>query len=793
MRTVLAVWMMLCLQIFPSAAQRPTAAQKGLPTPVAQPLRVPCGLTVVAYDWDFSVSNQGFQQRDCDHGGIQVWEYGSTTYIPGAPGRVWGTILNGDYPNFSGAGIVSPSFVVNEQSRLVEVYHYFSTEPNYDGCNVSVGAWPYSTVIEPIGGYTTSQISANAYCLRGEPGWSGYDATWRVDCFDLSQFWGQQITLEFDFGSDGSVTAPGWYLSRVVVGGNPPIQGACCDLKTGVCTIRTEPSCYEAGGEWHGEWGTCDPNPCPQPIPNASMTLGTWSDPEPWHDWIPAMPGSTVRIAINPGELTGQIQSVEFFLSVDLGRTWQPVGIDNDGTELRLNTYDPTVQMVGDGWSAVAPIPAELPPDWPLKFKAIVHTTTRHERVVTGETSTDPAPPSLGTTNLRDWGGTDAEAIGIEIEPNGTDVERIIVFRGRKTDAFTKGIPGIDQHTSGAAYCAPTAAAQCLKYFEAQGDSIIAGGLQAPALIQELGNWMYTVPSLGTYVSNWTGGLDSWISQHGSGYTIRTFTHYTRDGDLTWTEGDWRLMRNELERCHDVLLGVFWIGQHGGHALTLNSILNTRLPNGRIRLGFKDPWIGQTSTGELNPMTGALYNVTGAGNGGSAYIGVTEVVSPKESAVNDGGPGYAVYDGLPPGGPPYVINVELPDLGAYFLHVVIVNSLGHANRLSYVVVRQNPAGVPDVHEAMPLAFTLEPGAPNPFRNWSEITYAVPRSVGVSLAIYDLTGRKVRTLVDGEMAAGSYKVAWEGTDGRSRRVSPGIYFVRMEAGGFRQTRSVTLVR
>ena len=169
------------------------------------------------------------------------------------------------------------------------------------------------------------------------------------------------------------------------------------------------------------------------------------------------------------------------------------------------------------------------------------------------------------------------------------------------------------------------------------------------------------------------------------------------------------------------------------------------------------------------------------------------LVCPKEPAVNAGGPGDPVYDGMPAGPPPYVIKVALPETGVYFLHVVIVNTLRHANRLSYIVARLNPGGVPNPRETMPLTFALRPGVPNPFRNWTEIAYAVPQPTRLNLAIYDLTGRKIRTLVDGEVAAGVHRVVWEGTDGRGRRVSPGVYFVKMEAGGWRQTRTVTFVR
>jgi hypothetical protein len=250
-------------------------------------------------------------------------------------------------------------------------------------------------------------------------------------------------------------------------------------------------------------------------------------------------------------------------------------------------------------------------------------------------------------------------------------------------------------------------------------------------------------------------------------------------------------MRNELERCQDVLVGVFWHGG-GAHAMTLNSILNASLPNGRIELGFKDPWTGLESAGEFDPESGMVYNLGGAGGGRTAYVGVLLVVSAKEPEIAAGGPGEPILDWVPSGEPPWYLPIQLPTVGTWFFHMVLVNNLGNAARTSYVVVRE-PTGAAPGQTAAPLAFALEAAAPNPFRYRTELTYAVPRESQVSLIIYDAAGRKVRTLVDGEIAAGVHRVSWDGIDGRSRAAAAGIYFAKMRAGSWTQTRAITLLR
>jgi hypothetical protein len=264
--TMAATWMAL--------ASTPACAQKDYPPRLAPPESRSCSFQTVEYDWDFATSSHGFSTRDCDASGIQVWEYGATSLIPGAPARVWGTILNNTYPDNSGAGLVSPSFTVTESSYLIEVQHYFETEWGYDGCNLTI--YPYGTVVQPMGGYSLPVISEStsyyAWCVDGEPGWSGSSGGWRTDCFDLSEYMGMSVAVELDFGSDASVTTTGWYIARVRVGGDAPAEGACC-LEDGSCRVRTSTVCEQAGGWFLGAGTSCTPNPCPL-LPGACCLEG---------------------------------------------------------------------------------------------------------------------------------------------------------------------------------------------------------------------------------------------------------------------------------------------------------------------------------------------------------------------------------------------------------------------------------------------------------------------------------------------------------------------------------------
>ena len=72
--------------------------------------------------------------------------------------------------------------------------------------------------------------------------------------------------------------------------------------------------------------------------------------------------------------------------------------------------------------------------------------------------------------------------------------------------------------------------------------------------------------------------------------------------------------------------------------------------------------------------------------------------------------------------------------------------------------------------------------PNPFLGGSSIEFTLAQGEHVELGIYDLSGRRVRSLSDGWLAAGSHRFAWNGRDERGRPATAGVYFVRLEGNG-----------
>jgi hypothetical protein len=106
----------------------------------------------------------------------------------------------------------------------------------------------------------------------------------------------------------------------------------------------------------------------------------------------------------------------------------------------------------------------------------------------------------------------------------------------------------------------------------------------------------------------------------------------------------------------------------------------------------------------------------------------------------------------------------------------------------------NPTIVVGIQDQeLPSAFKLWQNYPNPFNPSTTITYDLPRQGLVTLKIYDLLGREVRTLVNDIQQPGSYRLEWLGTDRRGVRVASGVYFYRMETESFVHSRKLLLLR
>jgi hypothetical protein len=112
---------------------------------------------------------------------------------------------------------------------------------------------------------------------------------------------------------------------------------------------------------------------------------------------------------------------------------------------------------------------------------------------------------------------------------------------------------------------------------------------------------------------------------------------------------------------------------------------------------------------------------------------------------------------------------NLVDIGAYESNFSITN-------------------LPIVNPAVPKSYSLSQNYPNPFNPLTTINYELPITNYVELSIYNLLGQKVAMLVNKKQAAGRHQVQWDG-----RNFASGVYYYRLTAGSFVETKKLVLLR
>lgn len=121
----------------------------------------------------------------------------------------------------------------------------------------------------------------------------------------------------------------------------------------------------------------------------------------------------------------------------------------------------------------------------------------------------------------------------------------------------------------------------------------------------------------------------------------------------------------------------------------------------------------------------------------------------------------------------------------------ITGKVAHFSTILVAPTSSMPTAVED--KSAPQAFALAQNVPNPFNPSTAITFSIPTTGMVKLAVYNVLGQEVRILVHGTLGAGSRTVVWNGTDSLGRTVTSGVYFYRLEAEGLTATRKLLMVR
>ncbi len=112
---------------------------------------------------------------------------------------------------------------------------------------------------------------------------------------------------------------------------------------------------------------------------------------------------------------------------------------------------------------------------------------------------------------------------------------------------------------------------------------------------------------------------------------------------------------------------------------------------------------------------------------------------------------------------------------------------------AWVLTWTPPTGAPGPVEPLPGRVALALPWPNPFAHSTTVSFSLADRGPARLHVFDSAGRRVRVLADEPVAAGPREVVWDGIDDHGRRVSHGVYFVRLETRESTLARKVVLLK
>ncbi len=124
----------------------------------------------------------------------------------------------------------------------------------------------------------------------------------------------------------------------------------------------------------------------------------------------------------------------------------------------------------------------------------------------------------------------------------------------------------------------------------------------------------------------------------------------------------------------------------------------------------------------------------------------------------------------------------------YFWRLNATNTKGTSDWSVVFRFRVRTIGIENISSEIPDRFSLLPNYPNPFNASTRIRFALPRNGPVSLKVYDISGKEIESLVNRNLAPGTYEYVWNASSQAS-----GIYFYVLESGNFREIKKAALIK
>jgi len=284
--------------------------------------------------------------------------------------------------------------------------------------------------------------------------------------------------------------------------------------------------------------------------------------------------------------------------------------------------------------------------------------------------------------------------------------------------------------------------------------------------------YQYHAPSI-RYFSKTTNSGITWTDMHpdtipysdmyffdeNTGFSLRSSALLkTTNGGLNW--------RTILNDNNSNIFSYNFVSPNTGYAAVWNNIYKT------TNSGFSWVSVLQNPYHEMSAVK-FVNNITGYVIQKSYYLNNFSMLS----KTTDGGNTWQSE------------NIGFADLNRFeFVDANTGYAVGRFGQILKTTNGGTPIGILPISNVIPVKFSLHQNYPNPFNPSSKISFDLPVSSVVRIKVYDITGRQVTTLADEFKQAGIYEVTFDGTN-----LASGIYFYKMEAGTFIQSKKMVLIK
>ena len=123
------------------------------------------------------------------------------------------------------------------------------------------------------------------------------------------------------------------------------------------------------------------------------------------------------------------------------------------------------------------------------------------------------------------------------------------------------------------------------------------------------------------------------------------------------------------------------------------------------------------------------------------------------------------------------------------VNIMVMSDICWTDTVSFTIGEQLYSAT----ESIPKEFSLSNAYPNPFNPFTTLSYDLPKDSFINLTVFDMMGRKIKTLVNGQQSAGIKTVKWNSTNEQGETVSAGVYLYKLKAESFIETKKMVLLK